>query len=231
MKTIILAGGFGSRISEETDVRPKPMIEIGGKPLLWHIMQIYLKYIDTEFIIATGYKAEIIDEYIKKEKFDFKVSTYFAGLHSSTGERIKLILESIEDERIFVTYGDGVANVDIKTLLDLHTTNNKIATLTAVKPPPRFGSLRIEGNTVIEFSEKNALSEGWINGGFFVLEREVLKYLDKDNTSFEGNALPNLAKENQLIAYFHQGFWKPMDTLRDKRDLQALCENSHPPWL
>lgn len=231
MKTIILAGGFGSRISEETDVRPKPMIEIGGKPMLWHIMQIYLKHFDTDFVIATGYKSEIIDEYIQKEKFDFEVSTYFTGLQSATGERIKIILESLKDERIFVTYGDGVANIDVGALLDFHTVNKKIVTLTAVKPPPRFGSLRIQGNRVIEFSEKNVLSEGWINGGFFVLEREVLKYLGKHNVSFEGDALPNIAKENQLMAYFHHGFWKPMDTLRDKRDLQSLCENSIPPWL
>lgn len=176
MKTIILAGGRGSRISEETDVRPKPMIEIGGKPLLWHIMQIYLKYFNTEFIIATGYKADIIDEYIKKENFDFKVSTLYTGLDSGTGERIKLILNSINDSKIFVTYGDGVANINIKELLDFHDTNNKIATLTAVKPPPRFGSLLLKGNIVKEFSEKNTLSEGWINGGFFVLEREVLKF-------------------------------------------------------
>jgi len=231
VKTIILAGGFGSRISEETDSKPKPMIEIGGKPLLWHIMQIYLKYINTEFIIATGYKAEVIDDYLKKEKFDFKVSTFYTGLNSATGERIKLILESIKDEAIFVTYGDGVANIDIKALSEFHTTNNKIATLTAVKPPPRFGSLRLEGNIVKEFSEKNALSEGWINGGFFILEREVLKYLEKQNLSFEGEVLPNIAKENELMAYFHEGFWKPMDTLRDKRDLQSLCDTSIPPWL
>lgn len=179
MKTIILAGGLGSRISEETDIRPKPMVEIGGKPLLWHIMQIYLKYFNTEFIIATGYKADVIDEYIKKEKFNFKVSTFYTGLDSATGERIKLILNSISDEKIFVTYGDGVANINVKELLDFHNKSNRMVTLTAVKPPPRFGSLLLNGNIVKEFSEKNALSEGWINGGFFVLEREVLKFLEK----------------------------------------------------
>jgi glucose-1-phosphate cytidylyltransferase len=231
VKTIILAGGLGSRISEETDTRPKPMIEVGGKPLLWHIMQIYLKYFDTEFIIATGYKSEVIDEYIKKEKFDFKVSTFYTGRDSATGERIKLVYNSISDSKVFVTYGDGVANINIKELLNFHNVNNKIATLTAVKPPPRFGSLLVQGNVVKEFSEKNALSEGWINGGFFVLEREVLRYLENENVSFEGDSLPNIAKEDQLMAYFHKGFWKPMDTLRDKRDLQALCETGVPPWL
>lgn len=231
MKTIILAGGLGSRISEETDIRPKPMVEIGGKPLLWHIMQIYLKYFNTEFIIATGYKADVIDEYIKKEKFNFKVSTFYTGLDSATGERIKLILNSISDEKIFVTYGDGVANINVKELLDFHNKSNRMVTLTAVKPPPRFGSLLLNGNIVKEFSEKNALSEGWINGGFFVLEREVLKFLEKKNSSFEGDSLPNIAKESQLMAYFHNGFWKPMDTLRDKRDLQALCATGAPPWL
>lgn len=231
MKTIILAGGLGSRISEETDIRPKPMVEIGGKPLLWHIMQIYLKYFNTEFIIATGYKADVIDEYIKKEKFNFKVSTFYTGIDSATGERIKLILNSISDEKIFVTYGDGVANINVKELLDFHNKSNRMVTLTAVKPPPRFGSLLLNGNIVKEFSEKNALSEGWINGGFFVLEREVLKFLEKKNSSFEGDSLPNIAKESQLMAYFHNGFWKPMDTLRDKRDLQALCATGAPPWL
>lgn len=231
MKTIILAGGLGSRISEETDIRPKPMVEIGGKPLLWHIMQIYLKYFNTEFIIATGYKADVIDEYIKKEKFNFKVSTFYTGLDSATGERIKLILNSISDEKIFVTYGDGVANINVKELLDFHNKSNRMVTLTAVKPPPRFGSLLLNGNIVKEFSEKNALSEGWINGGFFVLEREVLKFLENKNSSFEGDSLPNIAKESQLMAYFHNGFWKPMDTLRDKRDLQALCATGAPPWL
>ena len=231
MKTIILAGGLGSRISEETDIKPKPMIEIGGKPLLWHIMQVYLKYFDTEFIIATGYKANVIDEYIKKEKFNFKVSTLFTGLNSATGERIKLVLNSIRDDRIFVTYGDGVANINLEELLNFHIINKKIATLTAVKPPPRFGSLRLNGNIVEEFSEKNPISEGWINGGFFVLERNILEYLQNKNTSFEADCLPILAERNQLMAFFHQGFWKPMDTLRDKRDLQALCETGTPPWL
>ncbi len=231
MKTIILAGGFRSRISEETDAKPKPMIEIGGKPLLWHIMQIYLKYVNTDFIVATGYKAEIIDEYISREKFDFKVSTHFTGLNSATGQRIKMILNSLNDERVFVTYGDGVADINVKNLLDFHCLSGKIATLTAVKPPPRFGSLQLNGNNVIGFSEKNALSEGWINGGFFVLEREVLKFIGNGNDSFEGDSLPKMVDKNQLMAYFHKGFWKPMDTLRDKRDLQEICNSGAPPWL
>ena len=231
MKTIILAGGLGSRISEETDTKPKPMVEIGGKPLLWHIMQVYLKYFDTEFIIATGYKSTVIDEYIKKEKFDFKVSTLFTGLDSATGERLKLVFNSISDDRIFATYGDGVANINLKELLNLHSINKKIATLTAVKPPPRFGSLRLNGNIVEEFSEKNPISEGWINGGFFVLERDILRYMQSKNTSFEADSLPILAEKNQLMAYLHQGFWNPMDTMRDKRDLQALYETGNPPWL
>jgi glucose-1-phosphate cytidylyltransferase len=231
MKTIILAGGFGSRISEETDAKPKPMIEIGGKPLLWHIMQIYLKYVNTDFIVATGYKAEIIDEYISREKFDFKVSTHFTGLNSATGQRIKMILNSLNDERVFVTYGDGVADINVKNLLDFHCLSGKIATLTAVKPPPRFGSLQVNGNNVVGFSEKNALSEGWINGGFFVLEREVLNFIGNGNDSFEGDSLPKIVDKNQLMAYFHKGFWKPMDTLRDKRDLQEICNTGVPPWL
>ena len=142
-----------------------------------------------------------------------------------------MILNSISDEKIFVTYGDGVANINVKELLDFHNKSNRMVTLTAVKPPPRFGSLLLNGNIVKEFSEKNALSEGWINGGFFVLEREVLKFLENKNSSFEGDSLPNIAKESQLMAYFHNGFWKPMDTLRDKRDLQALCATGAPPWL
>ena len=231
MKTIILAGGFGSRISEETDAKPKPMIEIDGKPLLWHIMQIYLKYVSTDFIVATGYKSEIIDEYISREKFDYKVSTHFTGLNSATGQRIKIILNSLNDERVFVTYGDGVADVNVKDLLDFHCVSGKIATLTAVKPPPRFGSLQVNGNNVVGFSEKNALSEGWINGGFFVLEREVLKFIGNGNDSFEGDSLPKIVEDNQLMAYFHKGFWKPMDTLRDKRDLQEICKIGVPPWL
>lgn len=231
VKTIILAGGFGSRISEETDVKPKPMIEIDGKPLLWHIMQIYLKNVSTDFIVATGYKADIIDDYIRREKFDFKVSTVFTGLNSATGQRIKLILNSLNDERVFVTYGDGVADINVKELLDFHCVSGKIATLTAVKPPPRFGSLRVNGNNVVGFSEKNALSEGWINGGFFVLEREVLKFIGNGNDSFEGDSLPRIVEEKQLMAYFHKGFWKPMDTLRDKRDLQEICKIGVPPWL
>ena len=142
-----------------------------------------------------------------------------------------MILNSISDEKIFVTYGDGVANINVKELLDFHNKSNRMVTLTAVKPPPRFGSLLLNGNIVKEFSEKNALSEGWINGGFFVLEREVLKFLENKNSSFEGDSLPNMAKESQLMAYFHHGFWKPMDTLRDKRDLQALCATGTPLWL
>ena len=230
MKTIILAGGLGTRFSEETENKPKPMILIDHRPILWHIMDIYASQGYSDFVIATGYKSEVIEEWIENLDTDWKVTAINTGLNTQTGGRIKRCIEQLDDKVFFATYGDGLGNVNLKRLIAFHESKKAKVTATAVRPPARFGYLEVKDGLVTKFGEKDQVSEGWINGGFFVLEREVLKYLDKDNNSFEGNALPNLAKENQLIAYFHQGFWKPMDSLKDKMDLNELWNSGKADW-
>ncbi len=230
MKTVILAGGLGSRLAEETDKVPKPMIKIGDKPIISHIINHYSKYDFSEFIICSGYKKEIIENYFNSVK---KVQVINTGLETQTGARIKKIKEYIgKDENFFMTYGDGLSNINLKKLLEFHKNNNKIATLSAVRPIPRFGHLTIEGNKVNKFKEKDSLSEGWINGGFFVLNSKVFDYIDdKQDCIFEKQPLENLSKDGELMAFKHEGFWHPIDTLRDKNYLNEIYAKGNAPWL
>ena len=252
MKVLILAGGFGSRLSEETDAKPKPMVEIGGKPILWHIMKIYSAYGFNDFVILLGYKGYVIKEYfanyflhnsdvtidLQSNKMEvhnntsepWKVTLLDTGLNTMTGGRIKRAKKFI-DGTFLLTYGDGVSNVDINKLVEFHRSHGKKATLTAVKPTARFGGLKFNGDNVSEFSEKPQSGEGWINGGFFVLEPEVLDYISNDKTVWEREPLENLAKENELMAYKHTGFWQCMDTLREKNYLNELYNSGNAPWV
>ncbi|MDC3206268.1 sugar phosphate nucleotidyltransferase [Candidatus Pelagibacter sp.] len=230
MKTVILAGGLGSRLSEETHKVPKPMIKIGDKPIISHIINHFKKHNFFEVIICSGYKKELIDNYFKNEKTIQVVDT---GLETQTGARIKNIKKLIgKDENFFMTYGDGLSDINLQKLLRFHKKNNKIATLSAVRPIPRFGHLTIENEKVIQFKEKDALSEGWINGGFFVLNSKVFDYLSDDQDCiFEKEPLENLSKDGELMAYKHKEFWHPIDTLRDKNYLNEMFNKGKAPWL
>ncbi|MCL2646594.1 MAG: glucose-1-phosphate cytidylyltransferase [Phycisphaerales bacterium] len=252
MKTIILAGGAGSRLAEETIVRPKPMVEIGGIPILQHILSLYADHGHKDFIIACGYKGEFIKEYFCNFRFrnsdvyfdlatgkslltnskipDWRLNLVDTGLTTQTGGRIKRCSPWIQKETFMMTYGDGVGNVDIAALLKFHRTHGRLATMTAVRPPARFGSLTFDGDRVTCFSEKPQVGEGWINGGYMVLEPQVLNYIDDDATIFEHAPLEQLAAEGQLAAYKHEGFWQPMDTLRDKQLLENLWQSGKAPW-
>lgn len=231
MKTIILAGGLGTRLSEETDSKPKPMVLIGDKPMLWHIMEIYALNGFDEFVIATGYKHRIIEEWVAQLDTSWKIECVFTGEDTQTGGRIRQCMELIDEELCFITYGDGLANVDIRELLRFHQAHGKLATVTAVHPPARFGVLELEGEEVLEFSEKDRHTLGWINGGFFVVDKKVKDLIASNFDPFETGALPKLAIEKQLMAYRHTGFWQPMDTLREKRDLEALALQDSKPWI
>lgn len=253
MKTIILAGGMGTRLAEETAFKPKPMAEIGGKPILWHIINIYASFGFDEFLIALGYRGEAIKRYFlefymfnsdlvvdlsrghseplgESRLPSWRVQLVDTGDVTQTGGRIKRLQQLIANERFMLTYGDGVADVDVKRLLSFHQSHGKLATVTAVRPPARFGSLVFDGELVTEFTEKPQAGEGWINGGFFVLEPAVLDYIDGDDTSFEHGPLERLAAEGQLVAFKHEGFWQCMDTLRDLRLLNHLWDSEAPPW-
>jgi glucose-1-phosphate cytidylyltransferase len=219
MKVVILAGGFGTRLGEHTKHIPKPMIKICGKPILIHIINHYYKYGFKDFIIATGYKQEVIKKYFKK-KFKFKVKIIFTGKKTMTGGRI-LRLKKYLNEPFMLTYGDGVSNINLKKLLSFHNKNKKIATLSAVRPPARFGAIKINKNTVKYFKEKSKLDEGWINGGFFVMDPKILNYIKNDTTFLEKEPLVNLSKKNQLNAYKHHGYWQCMDTYRDKLIIES----------
>lgn len=252
MKVVILAGGFGTRLAEETEIKPKPMVKIGNMPILCHIMNIYAAYGFKDFIIACGYKGEAIKEFfhnffyytsdfIVNLKYgthnitnsnspDWQVELIDTGLHTMTGGRLLRLRNSLSVETVMVTYGDGVGNIDIRSLVEFHKSHGKLATVTAVRPPARFGSLKLEDTQVIKFDEKPQSGEGWINGGFFVFEPKVLEYIDGDETSLEREPLERLASDGQLMAYFHDDFWQPMDTLRDKRYLEALWDEGKAPW-
>ena len=253
MKAVILAGGLGTRISEETNVKPKPMIEIGGMPIIWHIMKNLSAYQINEFIICCGYKGYIIKEYFSNYflhtsdvTFDFeadqtiihskkaepwKVTLVDTGLNSLTGARLNTIKKYVCDQTFLMTYGDGVSNININQLIDSHKKSNKIATVTAVKPPGRFGRLTIGSmGNVSGFNEKPAGDGSWINGGFFILEHEALNYINDENVSWEDKPLRSLVADNQLNAYRHSDFWHPLDTLRDKESLNKLWQNNHAPW-
>ena len=253
MKTILLAGGFGTRLSEETSLRPKPMVEIGGQPILMHIMSMYAKYGAKDFLVAGGYKADFIKNYfanlpMKLNDFkidlssgdisilgshvpDWTVSVVDTGLHTMTGGRIKRLKEQVGNETFMCTYGDGVSDIDISALIKFHKSHGKLATVTAVRPPARFGSLIMDGDTVTEFEEKNPLKEGWINGGFFVLEPGVFDYIDNDTQPFEREPLTRIAEDGELMAYKHPGFWQPMDTLREKNMLEKMANDGTAPWM
>lgn len=231
MKAIILAGGLGTRISEETSEKPKPMVLLAGKPILWHLMKTFELGNITEFVIAAGYKSEVISEWVDSLKSDWSIEVLDTGLHTQTGGRIKLCMESLKGERVIATYGDGLANVNIHKLLAFHERQEKLATITAVRPPARFGVLKSDNGLVTHFGEKNQTDAGWINGGFFVLEHQVYDYIDGILKPFETDAIPKLVASEQLAAYHHNGFWKPMDTLREKHELEILAERSIPPWL
>ena len=233
MKVIILAGGLGTRLAEETSDKPKPMVEIHGNPILWHIMKSYESYIDCEFIIATGYLSEIIEEYLSSSRFmseGIKAQALFTGADSSTGGRVRQAMASCPGERVMVTYGDGVSDINIKALLDFHGSHGKKATITAVQPPGRYGSLVLDRESVQGFIEKPRGDGGWINGGFFALSPDCLEYIEDDSTSWEGEPLVELASAGELMAFKHHGFWQPMDTLRDKNQLEALWQQGVAPW-
>ena len=252
MKVVILAGGLGTRLAEETEVKPKPMVEIGGQPILWHIMKIYATYGYKEFVIALGYKGEVIKDYFLNyhrlrndlsiylrngqvdvhgnNHEDWTIHLIDAGLHTQTGGRLKRLASWIGDETFMLTYGDGVANINIKDLVAFHRSHGRLATVTAARPPSRFGGLSFAGDFVAEFVEKPQIGEGWINGGFFVLEPEVLDFIEGDNTLFEQEPLGRLAQEGHLAAYRHGDFWQCMDTLRDVRLLEELWTTGHAQW-
>jgi len=231
MKSVILAGGLGTRISEETDFKPKPMIEIGGKPILWHIMKIYSHYGINDFIICCGYKGEIIKEYFEDFKSEpWNVQTIDTGLETMTGGRIKRIENEIDDT-FCMTYGDGVSDVNLNELISFHKKNQLVGTLTAIHPPERFGVLDLSENYVTAFHEKHRGDQSWINGGFFVFEKEIFDYIKNgDSTILERNPFETLAKERKLTAFKHKGFWHPMDTLRDKRHLEKLWTSGDALW-
>lgn len=252
MKAAILAGGLGTRLQEETSLRPKPMVEIGGWPLLWHVMKTYSCYGVNEFIIALGYKGDVIKDYFLSYRSrvsnlvvrlatgevtvndggseDWTVHLLDTGLATQTGGRVRRVLEYAKGETVLLTYGDGVADVDVSALLEFHRRQNCLATVTAVRPPARFGGLTIDGDLAVAFDEKPQIGEGWINGGFFVLEPGVVDHIAGDDTVFERQPLERLASEHQLATYRHSGFWQCMDTLRDVRLLQTLWESGAAPW-
>jgi glucose-1-phosphate cytidylyltransferase len=231
MKTVILAGGLGTRISEETDNKPKPMVLLDENPIIWHLMNVYAKHGFIDFVIAAGYKGEVIFDWAKNLNSEWDIEVIDTGLETQTGGRIKKCMEKIGPQRIMVTYGDGLGNVNIAKLLEFHDHHGKKAKVTAVRQPARFGQLTLDGNKVTEFGEKQHADGGWINGGFFVIEPQVVEFIKSDLDPFETSALPTLAKQDQLRAFHHEGFWQPMDTLREKNDLSEYAKSGLVPWL
>lgn len=252
MKVAILAGGLGTRLSEETTLKPKPMVEIGGKPILWHIMNIYASYGFKEFVIALGYKGEVIKDYFLNYHYrarsltvylkdgsvtihegdheDWTVHLLDTGIDTNTGGRVKQVAEFIGNETFMLTYGDGVCNINIPDLLNFHKRQNRLATMTAVRPPARFGQMVIENHLVSQFKEKPQIGEGWINGGFFVLQPGVTQYISDLHTAWEFESLEKIAADGQLAAYQHEDFWQCMDTLRDVHNLERLWQEGIAPW-
>tara|TARA_B100001996_G_scaffold366825_1_gene337896 strand:+ start:674 stop:1366 length:693 start_codon:yes stop_codon:yes gene_type:complete len=230
MKVVILAGGFGTRLPEYTDTIPKPMIKIGEQPILEHIMNSYSKFDFKEFIIALGYKGELIKEHFKSHKNKWKVNLVDTGQNTMTGGRLKRLKEVIGNETFMLTYGDGLSNINLKELLEFHKKNKKIVTVSAVRPPARFGFIKFKDDKVLSFKEKSKLDVGWINGGFFVMEPKFLDYIKDDSTYLEREPLEKIAKEGNMCAYKHSGFWQCMDTLRDKIVLEELIREGNPPW-
>lgn len=252
MNVVILAGGLGTRLAEETELKPKPMVEIGEHPIVWHIMKSYARYGFFDFFLALGYKGETVKRYfldhyslggslrvnlasgkvedLEKDTEPWTVHLMDTGLKTQTGGRIKRLEPYLRGGTFLATYGDGVCSVDIGKVVEFHRTHGKIATITAVRPPARFGGLVFEGDLVREFSEKPQIGEGWINGGYFVFEPELFDYIDGDETLLELTPLERLASEGQLVAYRHEGFWQCMDTLREKKILENLWQTGNAPW-
>ena len=224
MKVVILAGGYGTRISEYSKTIPKPMIKIGGHPMIFHIMKHYAKYGFTDFIIALGYKGDILKKFFKKKFYNWNIQLINTGKNTMTGGRLKRLQKYLEHETFMLTYGDGLSDVNLKSLLNFHKKNKKTMTLTAVRPPARFGAIKINNNYVRYFKEKSKLDEGWINGGFFVVEPKFLKYIKNDKTYLEREPLEKLTKKKQLVAYKHYKFWQCMDTKRDKDYLEKILK-------
>jgi len=224
MKVVLLAGGFGTRLSEYTKSIPKPMIKIKGKPMLLHIMNLYAKHGFKDFYIALGYKGQIIKKFFNKKFFDWNINLIDTGKYTMTGGRLKRLKKYIGNERFMMTYGDGLSNVNLKKLLRLHKKSKKLVTLTAVRPPARFGALKLKGQRVSYFKEKSKLDEGWINGGFFVMEPNFLKLIKNDKTYLEREPLEKVAEKGQLTAYRHEGFWQCMDTKRDIDKLNIILK-------
>jgi glucose-1-phosphate cytidylyltransferase len=252
MKCVILAGGFGTRLAEETEVRPKPMVEIGGRPILWHIMKHFAQHDVRDFTIALGYKGDVIKQFFvdyyamsndltvdlrsgkveprERQKEEWTVNLIDTGYDTHTGGRVRRLRPYLDDGTFIVTYGDGVSDVDIGALLDFHRRAGTIGTVTAVRPPARFGGLYFDGDRVTGFTEKPQAGEGWINGGFLVFEPRIFDYLSGDESSLESEALERLAADGQLSAYKHDGFWQCMDTMRDKRHLESIWSSGQAPW-
>jgi len=252
MKVAILAGGLGSRLQEETSIRPKPMVEIGGKPILWHILNIYSAHGFNEFVVALGYKGEFVKDYFlnfyalnndltvdlssgaaqvhRGNQPDWKVQLVDTGAATQTGGRVKRLRHHLDSGTFLLTYGDGVADLDIRKLVEFHRAHGKLATVTAVRPPSRFGSFILDGNRITKFEEKPQTGEGWINGGFFVLEPGVFDLIEGDDTLWERGPMEKLAAAGELMAFRHEGFWQAMDTLRERRVLEELWASGKPPW-
>jgi len=225
MKVVILAGGFGTRLSEYTKTIPKPMININGKPMLLHIMKFYAKHGFKNFYIALGYRGKIIKKFFNKKFFDWNINLIETGKNTMTGGRLKRLKKYVGNETFMMTYGDGLSNVNLKKLLKFHKKNKKLVTLTAVRPPARFGALKLKGYNVNYFKEKSQLDEGWINGGFFVMEPKFLKFIKNDDTYLEREPLEQMTKKRQLMAFKHKGFWQCMDTKRDKDKLDKILKS------
>jgi glucose-1-phosphate cytidylyltransferase len=252
VKVVILAGGLGTRISEETSLRPKPMVEVGGRPIIWHIMKSYAHFGLTDFVICLGYKGYIIKEYFanyalhqsdvtvntgtgqievhSNQAEDWRISLVDTGEDTLTGGRLKRVLDYIEDDTFCLTYGDGVSDLDIGATIAFHKAHGRKATVTAVRPPSRFGQLLLDDTRVTSFAEKPIEESGWINGGFFVLDRSVVDHIEGDDTIWEREPMERLAHDGELHAFFHSGFWQPMDTLRDRQSLEALWAEKRAPW-
>jgi len=253
MKVVLLAGGLGTRLSEETATRPKPMVDIGGYPIIWHLMNIYASAGFEEFVVALGYKQDVLKDYFRsvyaanndflvdfttgniefreRARLNWKVHLIDTGLSTMTGGRIKRLQPLIGNETFMCTYGDGLASIDVGKLLEFHRSKKRMATITAVRPPARFGTLEIDGDRVVQFAEKPQTSEGWINGGFFVFEPGIFDLIEGDETVLEHEPLMSLAESGQLSVFKHEGFWQPMDTLREKRLLEDLWASGSPPWV
>ena len=230
MKAVILAGGFGTRISEETQIKPKPLIEIGGKPILWHIMKIYSTYEITDFVICCGYKGDLIQEYVKTIEEKWEIKPIDTGLETMTGGRLKRVKKFLENETFCFTYGDTLNNLKINSVIDFHFKKKTLATVTACHPPEKYGILKLADDKVEEFKEKPPRKEEWVNGGYFVLEPQIFDYIENDSTVWEKEPMEKLTKKGQLSAFKHDGFYKPMDTISDKNYLEKLWQANKAPW-